>query len=65
MRSGARSIWAEVQWSFGTRPSVLGGALSCAPTDLAEISDLMNGRPRQTLGWMTREKLDQLGALAA
>ena len=36
------------------------------PTDLAKISDLMNGRPRQTLGWMTpSEKLDQLLALTA
>jgi transposase, IS30 family len=31
------------------------------PADLARISDLMNGRPRQTLGWMTpSEKLNEL-----
>lgn len=36
------------------------------PTDLAKISDLMNGRPRQTLGWMTpSEKLNELLALTA
>jgi IS30 family transposase len=34
--------------------------------DLARISDLMNGRPRQTLGWMTpSEKLNQLLAMTA
>ena len=36
------------------------------PADLTKISDLMNGRPRQTLGWMTpSEKLNQLLALTA
>lgn len=35
-------------------------------TDLRKISDLMNGRPRQTLGWMTpSEKLNELLATTA
>ena len=37
-----------------------------SPARLREISDLMNGRPRQTLGWMTpSEKLNQILALTA
>jgi IS30 family transposase len=37
-----------------------------SPARLREISDLMNGRPRQTLGWMTpSEKLNELLALTA
>ena len=36
------------------------------PSDLAKISDLMNGRPRQTLGWMTpSEKLNEFIATTA
>ena len=36
------------------------------PSDLRRISDLMNGRPRQTLEWMTpSEKLNQLLATTA
>jgi transposase, IS30 family len=36
------------------------------PARLREISDLMNGRPRQTLGWMTpSEKLNEILALTA
>jgi IS30 family transposase len=36
------------------------------PARLREISDLMNGRPRQTLGWMTpSEKLNEVLALTA
>ena len=36
------------------------------PQRLREISDLMNGRPRQTLGWMTpSEKLNEILALTA
>jgi len=37
-----------------------------SPTQLQHIADLMNGRPRQTLGWMTpSEKLTQLFATTA
>jgi IS30 family transposase len=37
-----------------------------SPARLREISDLMNGRPRQTLGWMTpSEKLNEILALTA
>jgi IS30 family transposase len=36
------------------------------PAGLRHISDLMNGRPRQTLGWMTpSEKLTELLATTA
>jgi transposase, IS30 family len=37
-----------------------------SPARLRQISDLMNGRPRQTLGWMTpSEKLNEILALTA